>query len=228
MRIRTRTVRPKEKMGAYARENLRRAAHYAADQAIMVAKSRTRAAVSGAGLGRLAGAVADTSSLRNRRWRGRGDKAWGVIYARGGDESRASQSLSIYATGGTIVPLNGKQWLAFPNEAVVGRFMGRNRLTPARYLARGPGRFGRLRFIRTGPRSAILVARNQLVNRRTGRTRGAGRRKRTERQEKEVIIFFLIRWTRRSQRFNQDTIMQGAAETIPRFAGEFQARGGAR
>lgn len=230
MRTRVRTVRPRsnDKMRSLAHRSLRGAAHYAADKAIIGAKAKTRSAITRAGLGRLANAVGDTSSLRHPRWRGRGDTGWGVIYARGGANSRAAGALSIYSRGGTIVPGAGKRWLAFPNEETAGRFMGRRKLTPSLYRDAGPGRQGRLQFILTSPRTAVLVARDQYVNRRTGRSRARyGQRKRSERAERQTIIFFLIRLTSRAKRFDQEAIMQAEVATIPRHAADYQAgRGG--
>lgn len=221
MRVSARTVRPKDKLSGIVAQNLRRAAHYAADQATLDAKKQTRAKIQGAGLGRLANAVGDTSSLRKRRTES--NTAWGAIFARGGKESRANQALTIYSKGGTIAPIGGKKWLAFPNIKVIGSRVGRRKITPALYSGTGPGRNGPLRFVPINTKSALLVLKDQNVSKRTGRAKPfRGKTPRSATREKFVIAFFLIRYTRRAQRFNQGAIMLDAARGIPRHARDFQ------
>lgn len=224
MRANIRTVRPKVKMQSIARENLRRAAHHATDAAILDAKKQTRQRIKAAGLGKLAGAVGDTSSLRNPRHRGKGERAWGAIFARGGKGSRANAALSIYSEGGTITPLGGRKWLAWPNERVIGRYgSNRRRMTPSLYNGTGPGKLGKLFFIRTGPNNAVLVAREQNVSKKTGRAKPyQGKTPRSMRREHQVIVFFLTRFTRRAQRFDQAAIMRDAARGIPKHVRDYQ------
>lgn len=217
--------RPKVKITAFVRKNLRGAAHYAADQSVRTAKDDTRKAIVAAGLGKLSMAVGDTSSLRKRR--PPESSAWGAIFARGGEQSRANEALSIYSQGGVITPIGGNQWMAFANEKVIPRFIGRRqRMTPALYRRSSyVSSLGKLQFVRINSRLAKLIARNVTRSRRTGRAKAyAGRVPRGSTREREVTVFFLIKITRRGKRFDQGAIMLRNARKIPNHAADYQRK----
>lgn len=192
------------------------AAHIATDRASREAQEQIRTAIRSAGLGKLARAVGQTSSLRKRS-----GTPYGVIFARGGDESQAGGALEAYSEGVTIRARSGK-WLAFATKALPKR-VGRNRMTPARYIAAGSP-LGKLSFRPTGRGGAVLVARNVTLHPRTGRAKAAGvRAPRTRIPAKEIVVFVLIKFTRRAKRFDKDSIVSAEAARVPEYlAEEFQ------
>lgn len=206
--------------------HLKKASHYAADQAIKTAKVASRSKVRSVGLGGLANAIGATSSLEKRRTSG---NAWGVIYARGGLYSRANQALMAYTEGATILPTGGRKWLAFPTKAA-GRL---RRLPIPRVGGRGyanfrntPGRSGmKLRFVQFNPRSAALVLDDASMNPKTGRAKPMGKRLgRGQQRKKMVIIFRLIKFTRRAARYSQHQIVATAGTTVPRHVEDYQRK----
>lgn len=195
------------------------AAHIATDRASREAQQQIRSAMRSAGLGKLTQAVGQTSSLRKRA-----GTPYGVIYAKGGDESRAGGALEAYSQGATITARSGK-WLAFPTRAVqrmVGKGRGRRRLTPSLYKSSGlEASLGRLHFRPAGNGMAYLIARNVTLHPRTGRAKAAGTRApRTRIPAKEVIVFVLIRFTRRAKRFDKDSIVSAEAARVPDYLAE--------
>ncbi|MES2903269.1 MAG: hypothetical protein V4696_03705 [Pseudomonadota bacterium] len=206
--------------------HLRRASHEATDRAIQDAKTRTRTTIRGVGLGRLDNAIGATSSLKKRRTNGR---AWGAIFARGGIYSRANQALMSYTEGATILPTGGRKWLAYPTKAA-GRL---TRLPIPRVGGRGYANFknqpsrgrNRLKFVRFSVNRAALVLENATVSNKTGRAKPMGKRLgRGARREKFVIMFWLIKFTRRAARFNQHAIVADAGARIGVYVEEFQRR----
>jgi hypothetical protein len=205
--------------------SLRRASHYATDKAIDDAKRVTRNTIRNVRLGRLANAVGATSSLKKRKTAG---GAYGVIYARGGEYSRANQALMAYTEGARIMPTGGRKWLAYPTKAA-GRLV---RLPIPRIGGRGyanfknqPSRGPRLRFVPFGPRRAALVLDDASVSNKTGRAKPMGKRLgRGATAKRFVVMFWLIRFTTRAGRFDQHAIVRRSGEKIGTYVEEFQAR----
>ena len=198
----------------------RRAAEEVADLASKKAQKHVQAKMRSVGLGKLANAVGHTSSKRKRR--GTSDNAWGTIYARGGDESRAGGALEAYSRGTTITPKRGN-WLAVPTKAaprlvaVGGR---RRRLTPELWEKAGlENRIGKLIFKQVRPDLALLTVRKVSLSPKTGQAKRLGpRRPRTRVVPKnDVVVFVLIKRTRRAKRFDQHQIMEFYANRVPEY-----------
>lgn len=206
---------------AQYRKDLRAAAIYATDRASKEAQRGVQERISATGLGRLSRAVDHQSSRRKDR----GGDPYGVIFAKGGDESLAGGALESYSRGSTIRPGPGKVWLAFPTAAVP-RFISfagrRQRLTPDIYMKSGLMQsIGRLEFRPIGDNKAIWVIKRVTVSPKTGRAKAATGRTRTRIPKKEVIAFIGIRVTRRAQRFNKDGVVSFYARRVPQYMGEF-------
>jgi hypothetical protein len=194
------------------RRALYTAAQNATDSASREAQGATKAKISQVGLGRLAGAIGQTSSKRKSQ---KPNTPYGAIYARGGDQSRAGQALESYTRGATIRPKRG-EWLAFPTAAVP-RTLNRRRVTPMLYRRGGlQTRIGPLQFVQINSRLAFLVVKNVTLDPKTYRAKRAGKGKpRTRVPAKEVIAFVLIRVTRRAVRFDKDRVVGKIARTMP-------------
>lgn len=206
--------------------HLRRASHYATDRAIKAVKTKTRTTIRSVGLGRLANAVGTTSSLQKGRT---AKEAWGAIYARGGQFSRANQALMAYTEGARILPTGGRKWLAYPTAAA-GRL---TRLPIPRVGGRGYANFKnqpsrsrlKLTFIRFSARRAALVLKDASVSNRTGRAKPMGKRLgRGARREKFVVMFWLIPFTTRAKRFDQHAIVRSEGRNIGRYVEEYGRR----
>lgn len=228
MRARYRVKRQGKGMAAIVIPELRAAAHYASDKAIELAKAKTRATIRAVRLGRLANAVGSTSSLKKRRTQK--NSSWGAIFARGGINSRANQALMAYTEGALIRPTGGRKWLAYPTKAA-GRL---TRLPIPRIGGRGYANFRnqpsrvrgmQLSFVQFSSTRAAIVLKNASVSSKTGKAKPMGSRLgRGSTRESMVVMFWLIRFTTRAARFNQDRIVREAAMSQPRFVREFQAR----
>lgn len=213
-------------MKARYKRDLYGAAQYATDRASKGAQVRVQGKIRAVGLGRLSGAVGQTSSLRKRQ---KPRQPYGVIYARGGDESRAGQALEAYSTGVTIRARNGS-WLAFATAAVPrtlarkmeGRLAGK-RTSPLSYRLGGmQTSIGTLVFKPIRPGLAYLVVRNVTLHPKTHRAKRAGpRAPRTRIPAKEVIAFVLIRVTRRAKRFDKDREVRPEAARVPDYVFEY-------
>jgi hypothetical protein len=217
-------------------QDLRAAAIIATDRASKDAQRGVQERIRGTGLGRLANAVGQTSMRREvaalrgptaqvRAYRLIGNP-YGVIFARGGDDSLAGGALESYARGATIRPGPGKVWLAIPTRAVPKfiRIGGvRRRLTPELYM-RSPlmQSIGRLEFRPlAGGDKAIWVIKKVSVSPKTGQAKRMGPRKtRTRIPQKEVIAFNGIRVTRRAQRFDKDGVVGFYARRVPLYMTE--------
>jgi hypothetical protein len=203
--------------------NIRSAAIVATDRASKAAQQSLKAKIRGVGLGRLSNAVGQTSSLK-RRDIGPADKPYGVIFAKGGDESLAGGALESYSRGAIITARRGK-WLAIATRAVP-KFVNisgrRFRNTPELYKASTLGsRIGQLIFKPISSDRAVLVVRNVTTSPKTGRALAdTGRRLRTRIREKEVVAFVLIRVTTRSKRFDKDVIVGAEARRMPDYLAE--------
>lgn len=202
------------------REN-RRAAIDATDIASKKAQGHVQAKMRSVGLGRLANAVGHTSSKRKRQT-APGRDPYGVIYARGGDESRAGGALEAYSQGATIRPVRG-EWLAVPTKAapkfvsVGGR---RRRLTPALWESGGFNqRIGKLIFRQIRSNLALLVVRKVSLSPKTGQAKALGARRPRTRvvPDGDTVVFVLIKQTRRAKRFDQAAIMRAYADRVPDY-----------
>ena len=207
-----------EKQGLRVEAAQQRAAHYAVDRASSEGHKTVRHRMRSVGLGKLGNAVGHTSSLKKNRTDRR--SAWGVIFAKGGDDSRAGGALEAYSHGATIRPKD-QEWLWFSTTAIPRR-VGRHRMTPARYNRSGfATSIGPLKFKRTGRNSALLVIENVTVSPKNGRAKRAGKRApRTRIAMKEVVAFVGIRWTKRAKRFDQNQTMAAASSLVPKLMQE--------
>jgi len=197
----------------------KRAAHEAADIAGEKMYRHTQAKIRSVGLGRLSNATGFTSSKRTRQL----DRTpYGVMFARGGDESLAGGALESYTQGTTITPESG-EWLAVPTPAaprlvnVGGR---RRRLTPATWAAAGLNqKIGKLIFRQIRSNLALLVVRKVSLSAKTGQAKALGKGKPRTRivPQKDVVVFVLIRQTRRAKRFDKDEIALIYHNRIPDY-----------
>lgn len=199
----------------------RRAAIDATDIASKKAQKHIQAKMKSVGLGRLSNAVGQTSSKRKRQT-APGRDPYGVIFARGGDESRAGGALEAYSQGTTIRPKNG-EWLAVPTKAAP-RFVTvggkRRRLTPALWEAGGFNqRIGKLVFRQIRSNLALLVVRQVSLSPKTGQAKALGvRRPRTRIVPKgDTVVFILIKQTRRAKRFDKDDVVKFYADRVPDY-----------
>lgn len=203
------------------RKDLRAAAIVATDRASKDAQRGVQERIQSSGLGRLSRAVGQTST---RREKNKGDP-YGVIFARGGDESLAGGALESYSRGSVIRPGPGKQWLTFATKAVPRFVMSggrRVRTTPETYRNSGlTTSIGPLEFRPLGDNKAIWVIKRVSLSPKTGRAKALGpRRTRTRIVQKEVIAFIGIRVTRRAARFNKDGVVGFYARRVPQYMQE--------
>lgn len=212
------SVKKIESQGAQYRKDLRAAAIIMTDELSKEGQRDVQTKIRAVGLGKLGGAVGQTS-MRKERQEGTGRAPYGVIFARGGDESLGGGALESYSRGSRITPINGN-WLWIPQPSVP-RFMRaggrRRRLTPALYNASSlASTIGKLVFKPISPTKALLVIKKASVNIRTGRARAPLKRKSNlSTNEKDVIAFVGIRVTRRAKRFDQTKVMQAKAQKGP-------------
>lgn len=197
---------------------LRRAAIEATDQASREAQRALKDRIRAVGLGRLGGAVGQTSMKRERRGNDV-DRPYGVLFARGGDESLAGGALESYSKGSVIVAKQ-RRWLAFATKAVP-KFVtvsGRRfRTTPELYkISRLQSSIGPLIFKPISGNKAVLVVRKVTLSPKTGQAKARGpRAPRSRVPANEVVAFVLIRVTRRAQRFDKDAIVLQYARRVP-------------
>lgn len=204
--------------GAQYQRDLRRAAVLATDRASKGAQKSLQMRIRSVGLGRLANAVGQTSALRDRSFKD-GDDPYGVLFARGGDESLAGGALESYSRGATITASSGKRWLAFATSAVPKFVMigGRRfRTTPELYRNSSlVSSIGKLVFKPISASRAVLVVRKVSLSPKTGRAKARTGRERSRVPAKEVVAFVLILVTRRAQRFDKDQIIGAWARKVP-------------
>lgn len=200
------------------RKNTRKASYDATDVAAAKALAHIQAKMRSVGLGKLANAVGYTSAKKKRQT----DRTpYGVIFAKGGDESLAGGALESYSRGATITPEN-RTWLAVPTKAVprlVAAGGRRRRLTPALWKTAGlEQRIGKLRFRILKPGLAALVVDKVSLHPKTGQAKALGpRAPRTRVVQKEVIAFLLIKQTRRAKRFDQTEIAAFYSDRVPDY-----------
>jgi len=199
-----------------AKEEIRRAARIAVDQAGTLALEAVREGMRSAGLGRLGFAVGESSALKKRD-----PGLWAVLYAKGqrNPDSRSAGALEAYTEGVTIKAKPGSVWLAYSTPAIP-KFVGLRRMTPDLYKSSGlEARLGKLMFRPTKRRGvALLIVRNVTVSPKNGRARRAGpRAPRTRISQREIVVFVLIRYTRRAKRFDHLRVIQQYANQVPKL-----------
>lgn len=196
-----------------------RAAHIAVDRATRDAHRNMQAKMKSVGLGRLDRAVGVKTSEKKARGK---RFAWGAVFAKGGDDSRAGGALEAYSRGTTIKPVN-QDWLWFQTDAIQRKVSvgGRlKRITPALYNRSGLATtVGKLNFRRISANRALLVVRNVSVSPKTGRAKhlAKGKKTRTRIPMKEIVVFVGIKWTRRAKRFDKDEIMSAANDLVATY-----------
>lgn len=230
MRARVRTVRPKIKISQIVRRDLRQAAHKGVADSTASAKDWTKSTIRSVRLAGLANAIGASTSLNKRRTTN--DLAWGAVFARGGQDSRANQALMAYTLGARIYPTAGKKWLAFPTKEA-----GRTARLPTPKVARGrsygnfknqPSRYraAQLVFVPVNQKTALLVLRKATISRATGRASPFnGKKPRNADRKDGVVMFILIRYTSRMKRFDQQAIMKRAFATVPGNIQKYQGMG---
>lgn len=230
MRARVRTVRPKIKMSQIVRRDLKQAAHKGVALSTQSAKDWTRSTIRSVRLGGLANAIGTSTSQSKRRTRE--ELAWGALFARGGQDSRANQALMAYTLGARIYPTNGKQWLAFPTKEAGNTARlptpRTSRLRSYGNFKNQPSRFrgAQLRFVPVNAKLALLILPKATVSRATGRAKPfTGKRPRNADRKDGVVMFVLIKQTTRMKRFDQQAIMRRAFATIPGNIAKFQGQG---
>lgn len=200
------------------RRDVRLAARRATDKAARHAQVHLQRKIRAVGLGRLGGAVGMSSALKKKD-----PGLWAVIYARGrtNDDSRGASALEAYSQG-TIIRARNGTWMAYQTNVIprtTGAGRSRRRMTPARYKANGwEARLGELKFRPINRSMALLVAKKVTISPRTGLARRAGPgRTRTRIARDEVVVFILIKVTRRAKRFDEKEIVGQHARDVPRF-----------
>lgn len=211
-----RTILPS---GTQYGQRRRRAAVIATDKAATLYREDVQRSIRGGGLGRLEKAVGMTSTLKKRYTTG---DPFGVVFVKGGEQSRAGQALQIYESGGPI-RIRNKPWLAFQTN-VIPRRIGpkRERTTPTLYEKYGLSQsIGKLKFRPIGPGRALLVVQKVTQQPKTGRIRPAGKRpSKTRINLKEVVVFILIKATSRNKRYDRKAAARRRASEVPRLISE--------
>lgn len=205
--------------------DLRRAQIYATDRASREGQGVLRDKMRSVRLGRLGNAIGQTSTLRKG---GKGGKPYGVLYARGGDQSRAGGALESYTRGARIEPTDAEWlWIA---QAPVPKKIGRKRTTPALFMQSDlMGSIGKLEFrplgVVKGEEMALLVIKRVSVSPKTGRAKALGPRgTRTRVSMKEVVAFVGVRITIRAKRFDKDVTLMPVSRMVPQWAAEELSR----
>jgi hypothetical protein len=204
------------------RRQLRRAEIRATHRASKEAQVAVQEKIRSVGLGKLYKAVGQTSTQAQGD---NGADPYGVIFAKGGDESSGGGTLESYSRGSVIRPLPGGTWLAIPTAAVpkyISIGGARRRLTPELYLQSGlMSSIGILEFRPLGPDKAIWVIRRVSVSPKTGRAKALGPgRTRTRIVQKEIIAFIGIRVTTRAQRFDHVATVGFYGRRVPQYIEE--------
>lgn len=212
----------------------RTAAHKTADEFGRASQKSIRSSMVQTGLGKMAGAIRTTSSMRQRRdamrearangltarlpataWSVR-DRAWSVVWnANSGDRSLGAFDAYSARAATQIRPKNGKRWLAYPApNSPFPKRIGKKKITPALWNASGLVRsIGPLIFIKgVSANVAYLAVKNVSVRQKTGgAARALGKRGgvgRGRRKQELAIAFILIRGTTRNQRVDPVRLMQ--------------------
>jgi hypothetical protein len=201
----------------HLRRDVEQATSVAIDKAARQAQRNVSVKIRSVGLGRLGNAVGYTSSYQKLKVATA--EPYGVIYARGGDQSLAGGALEAYSRGTTIRPTgrNG-DWLWIAARAIPKK-VGRRRMTPALYNSSGfAASIGPLEFKPIGGGKALLVVKRVSISAKNGRAKALGKRSsRTRIPVKEVVAFTGIRVTRRAKRFDKDAEVFAVARQVPDY-----------
>lgn len=199
---------------------LARAAMLAADQTALDGRQKIRATMASQRLARFRGVVQYTSDQKKNRGATRNlraDRPWRVgsaVFTNFRKSERAAGAWSAYTTGPVIIPRKGK-WLAFPTENAPKK-IGRKKATPALYRAAGEP-LGPLQFVPgKNPGIAYLIANDVTVpgNNKSGKASRSNRGGRVKRAF--VVVFILIKRTRRNVRLRPIDIVRQTALKLPR------------
>jgi hypothetical protein len=196
-----------------------RAALEVTDLTIQKAHRHVQAKMRSVGLGKLDKAVGWTSAKRKGQ---KNRTPYGVIFAKGGDESLSGGALEAYSRGTTITAKNGT-WLAYPTAAaprLINSGGRRRRLEPGRWAEAGlNAKIGKLIFKRVDANTAVLAVRKVSISPKTGQAKALGRRAPRTRivPKQDTVVFVLIRQTRRAKRFDKDTIIGFYANRMPDY-----------
>lgn len=206
------------------------AALEATDQAAKLALGSIRAAMQGAGLGRLGNGLNAASDLSSGRGiHRRGGDAWsasGVVFIRS-RSARTRGAIESYTAGADIRPTRGR-WLWIATDQIPSR-AGRFKMTPELYVKSGlEQRIGKLVFLRSVNGNPLLAVEKVGVS-LAGKSRSARSLKRngTARKgqiRKELIIAFVgIPATSRAARVDVNSIIGTVQADLPRlFAAAFE------
>lgn len=222
---------PYRAFGLAIDRRLELAALEATDQAAKIALRSIRAAMQGAGLGRLGnglGAASDLSSGRGIHRRG-GD-AWsasGVVFVRS-RSARTRGAIEAYTGGADIRPTRGRWlWIATPDIMRVAGGKGkRQRVTPGNWAALGlDRRIGPLVPLKSVDGRPLLAVERvgvaltgQTGSARSLRKNGSARRGQIKREL--LIAFVAIPRTSRAARVDVPSIMRAAQADLPRLAAQ--------
>lgn len=215
---------PFRQFGLAIDRRLELAALEATDQAARIALKSIRAAMQGAGLGRLGnglGAASDLSSGRGIHRRGR--DAWsasGVVFVRS-RSARTRGALESYTSGADIRPTRGR-WLWIATDQIPAR-AGRFKMTPELYVKSGlEQRIGKLVFLRSVNGNPLLAVENVGIS-LAGKSRSARSLKRNGQARKgqiakQLLIAFIgIPRTSRAARVDVQSIIGGVQADLPRL-----------
>lgn len=203
---------------------LAEAAAVVTDRAAIAGQRKIQSDMQGARLGRFRRVVKATSDRKKgirpiasteMRWR-----AGSAVFRRTENSPRAAGAWEAYTKGPVIVPKRGR-WLAFPTDNVPKR-AGRRKMTPALYNASGfASKIGPLVFIPgANPGVALLIVKN--VTAPSGNKRGVAKKRGARgglggRAAREfLVMFILIRRTKRDVRFRPVEIVRAEASRIPK------------
>ncbi|MBB3862216.1 hypothetical protein GGQ88_003514 [Novosphingobium hassiacum] len=218
---------PYRAFGLAIDRRLELAALEATDQAAKLALRSIRAAMQGAGLGRLGNGLGSASDLSSGRGiHRRGADAWsasGVVFVRS-RSARTRGAIEAYTGGADIRPTQGR-WLWIATDQIPSK-AGRFAITPELYVKTGlEQRIGKLIFLKSVNGRPLLAVENVGVA-ITGQSRSARSLKRngTARKgqiAKQLVIAFVgIPRTSRAARVDVQSIMRAVQADLPRLAAQ--------
>lgn len=207
------------------------AALNATAKAAQRAKRDIRNAMSAAGLGRLGNAIDAGSDAEKRGTVFRQGPSWsasGYVFVRSGSP-RSRGAIEAYTEGAEIAPRKGRWlWIAQPD---IPQRAGRNKMTPALYIARGfEAKIGKLQFIRAKNGTALLIVRDATVSAsgKAGSARGrtkTGRVRKGQVAQDFIVAFVGIPRTSRRARVDVRAIIRSAQQELPQLIAAELGRG---
>lgn len=215
---------PFRQFGLAIDRSLEFAALEATDQAARIALRSIRAAMQGAGLGRLGNGLNAASDLSSGRGiHRRGGDAWsasGVVFVRS-RSARTRGAIEAYTGGADIRPTRGR-WLWIATDQIPAR-AGRERMTPETYLRNGFDRkIGPLVFLKSVNGRPLLAVEKVGVslagNARSARSLKRNGTARRGQIRKELIVAFIgIPRTSRAARVDVTSIIGTVQADLPRL-----------